>query len=136
VNGSRQKGREIEKTRKVMGRLEGRIAEAWKDGRCGGSRVTNTVHVKTTSASDEALHLVRAAVASEIARLELALEKACKRLKPFEEKYGVTSQQFIAEMAAEDLDGGDDEYVQWAGEYKLMLDLEEKLTQLREIQIQ
>jgi hypothetical protein len=96
----------------------------------------STVHVKTTSASDEALHLVRAAVASEIVRLELALEMACKRLKPFEEKYGVTSQQFIAEMAAEDLDGGDDEYVQWAGEYKLMLDLEEKLTQLRKVQIQ
>jgi len=77
MNGSRQKGREIE-TRKVTGRLEGRIAEAWKDGRCGGNRITNTVHVKTTSASDEALHLVRAAVASEIARLELALEMAHK----------------------------------------------------------
>jgi len=39
----------------------------------------STVHVKTTSASDEALHLVRAAVTSEITRLELALEMACKR---------------------------------------------------------
>lgn len=96
----------------------------------------NTVHVKTTSASDEALHLVRAAVASEIARLELGLEMAHKRLKPFEEKYEMTSEQFIAEMAAEDLEGGDDEYVQWAGEYKLMCDLQEKLAQLRKIQIQ
>jgi hypothetical protein len=95
----------------------------------------NTVHVKTTPASDEALHLVRTAVASEIARLELGLEMAYKRLKPFEEKYEVTSEQFIAEMAAEDLEGGDDEYVQWAGEYKLMCDLKEKLAQLREIQI-
>jgi hypothetical protein len=96
-----------------------------------------TVHVKTTSASDEALHLVCAAVASKIARLELALEMemAHKRLKPFEEKYGVTSEQFMAEMAAKDLEGGDDEYVQWAGEYKLMCDLKEKLTQLKEIQI-
>jgi hypothetical protein len=57
---------------------------------------------------DEALHLVWAAVASKIARLELALEMAHKRLKPFEEKYGVTSEQFMAEMAAEDLEGGDD----------------------------
>lgn len=95
----------------------------------------STVHVKTTPASDEALYLVRAAIASEIARLELALEMAHKRLKPFEEKYGVTSEQFMAEMAAEDLEGGDDEYVQWAGEYKLMCDLKEKLTQLKEIQI-
>lgn len=60
----------------------------------------STAHVKTTSASDEALHLVRVAVASEITRLELALEMAYKRLKPFEEKYGVTSEQFIFEMAA------------------------------------
>jgi hypothetical protein len=95
----------------------------------------STVHVKTTLASDEALHLVWAAVASKIARLELALEMAHKRLKPFEEKYGVTSEQFMAEMAAEDLEGGDDEYVQWAGEYKLMCDLKENLTQLKEIQI-
>lgn len=95
----------------------------------------STVHVKTTSASDEAIHLVRAAVASEIARLELALEMARKRLKPFEKKYGVTSEQVINEMAAEDLEGGDDEYVQWAGEYKLMRDLQEKLARLGGIQI-
>ncbi len=82
------------------------------------------------------MHLVGAAVASEIARLELALEMACKRLKPFEDRYGVTSEHFMAEMATEDLEGGDDEYVQWAGEYKLMCDLKEKLAQLREIQIQ
>lgn len=76
MNGSRQKGREIEKTRKVMGWLEGRIAEARKDGGCG---MMSTVHVKTASASDEALHLVRAAVVSEIARLEPALEMAHKQ---------------------------------------------------------
>lgn len=63
-------------------------------------------------------------------------EMAHRHLKPFEEKYGVTSEQFMAEMAAEDLEGGDDEYVQWSGEYKLMCDLKEKLAQLREIQIQ
>jgi hypothetical protein len=59
-----------------------------------------------------------------------------KTLKPFEEKYGVTTEQFIAEMAAEDLEGDDDEYVQWAGEYKLVCGLKEKLAQLREIEIQ
>jgi hypothetical protein len=36
-------------------------------------------------------------------------------------------------MAAEDLKGGDDEYVRWAGEYKLMQRLQEKLRQLQEI---
>ncbi len=56
-----------------------------------------------------------------------------KRLAPFEEKYGVTSDHFITEMTAEDLDGQDDEYISWAGEYKLMQRLQEKLQKLREI---
>lgn len=50
-----------------------------------------------------------------------------------QQKYGVTSEHFISEMAAEDLEGGDDEYVRWAGEYKLMQRLREKLQHLQEI---
>jgi hypothetical protein len=37
-------------------------------------------------------------------------------------------------MVAEDLQGGDDEYVQWAGEYRLAQRLREKLHRLREIE--
>jgi hypothetical protein len=36
-------------------------------------------------------------------------------------------------MTAEDLDGKDDEYVHWAGEYKLMQRLQDKLRKLQEI---
>ena len=79
------------------------------------------------------LYLVQSAVNSEIARLELALKRAQQRLAPFEQKYGVTSEYFISEMASEDLEGGDEEYISWAGEYKLMQRLQEKLQQLREI---
>ena len=39
------------------------------------------------------------------------LKLADKRLAPFEEKYDVTSEYFISEMAAEDLEGSDDEYI-------------------------
>jgi hypothetical protein len=45
----------------------------------------------------------------------------------------VTSEHLIAEMAAEDLAGGDDEYVRWAGEYKLTQRLREKLQKLQKI---
>jgi len=31
------------------------------------------------------------------------------------------------------LENGDDEYISWAGEYKLMLRLKEKLNKLREV---
>jgi hypothetical protein len=39
----------------------------------------------------------------------------------------------IAEMTAEDLEGKDDEYVHWAGEYKLTQRLQDKLRKLQEI---
>jgi N-glycosylase/DNA lyase len=78
--------------------------------------------------------LVKSAIDSEIARLELAQANARKRLLLLEEKYGVTSEQFMNSMAAEDLEGGDDEYVQWAGEYQLWERLQQKLGQLREIE--
>src|SRR5262245_33561555 len=39
----------------------------------------------------------------------------------------MTSEHFIVEMTAEDLEGKDDEYVHWAGEYKLMQRLQDKL---------
>jgi len=72
------------------------------------------------------LHLVKSAIETEIARLELALEMANKRLMPFDKKYNVTSDHFISHLTAEDLDGGDDEYVSWAGEYQLKQRLESK----------
>jgi len=93
----------------------------------------STIYVEPTQKASEVLPLVRSAIEGEIARLELALKLAMERLIPFEQKYGVTSAHFISEMAAEDLEGGDDEYVRWAGEYKLMQRLQEKLRRLQEI---
>ena len=93
----------------------------------------STVHIQAGQDTGEVLYLIQSAIQSETTRLELALKVAKERLTPFECKYGVTSEHFISEMAAEDLEGGDEEYVHWAGEYKLMQRLEKKLQQLREI---
>ena len=46
---------------------------------------------------------------------------------------GSPSEHFLAVMTAEDLEGKDDEYVHWAGEYKLMQRLQDKLRKLQEI---
>jgi hypothetical protein len=92
-----------------------------------------TLYVEPTHESGEILQLVRSAIESEVAKLELALKMAIQRLAPFEEKYGVTSEYFLAAMTAEDLEGKDDEYVHWAGEYKLMQRLQDKLRKLQEI---
>lgn len=93
----------------------------------------STIYVEPAQKAREVLPLVQSAIEGEIARLELSLKAAAKRLAPYEQKYSVTSEHFISQMAAEDLEGGDDEYVRWAGEYKLMQRLQEKLRQLREI---
>lgn len=86
-----------------------------------------TIYIKSTQKANQIYHLVRSAIEGETRRLELALAMARKRLEPFEQKYGVTSAIFIEEMAAEVLEGSDDEYVRWAGEYELMQRLQEKL---------
>ena len=93
-----------------------------------------TLYIKSKKAgNNQILPLVKSAIEAEIARLELAVELANKRLIPYEKKYDVASDHFIAHLTAEDLDGRDDEYVIWAGEYKLKQRLECMLQQLREI---
>jgi hypothetical protein len=92
-----------------------------------------TLYVEPIHESGAILQLVRSVIESEVVKLELALKMAVQRLAPFEQKYGVTSEHFITEMTAEDLEGKDDEYVHWAGEYKLMQRLQDKLRKLQEI---
>lgn len=94
----------------------------------------SVIHITANGETDQLLQLVRSAIEGEIAKLELGLELAQKRLLPFEQKYGVSSDHFAAEMTAEDLTGGDDEYVRWAGEYRLMERLQTKLRRLQEVE--
>jgi hypothetical protein len=92
-----------------------------------------TIEIKTNQKKDAVISLLKTAVESQITRYQIALEMADKRLQPFEKKYGVTSEYFMENMTAEDLEGKDEEYVNWAGEYKLRQRLVEKLTQIQDI---
>lgn len=96
--------------------------------------MTATLHISTARGGQETLRLVTSAIAQEIARLEMSLSAADRRLVPFETRYAVSSDVFYSTMAAEDLSGGDDEYIQWAGEYELRLRLRERLENLRSLQ--
>lgn len=71
--------------------------------------------------------------ASEIFRLENSQRLARKRLDYFEEKYQQRSSQFQDALAAEDMEGGDLEYVEWMGEYQFFLELEEKIQSLKSL---
>lgn len=63
-------------------------------------------------------------------RLKAGIERSKRQLAKFEQHYGVDTDHFLQTMAAEDLDGGDLEYVEWAGEARLLEGLEAELTEL------
>ena len=63
-------------------------------------------------------------------RLRASIARTKRRLAMFETRYGVDTAHFLHEMTAEDLPGGDLEYIQWAGEAKLLEGLEAELREL------
>ena len=73
------------------------------------------------------------AIESYKARLRAGIERTRRHLALFEERYGVDTGHFLREMVAEDLEGGDLEYVEWAGEAKLLEGLEAELAELAEL---
>ena len=69
-------------------------------------------------------------------RLRAGVERTKRRLSVFESRYGVDTDRFLQEMAAEDLEGGDLEYVEWAGEARLLEGLESELQELENARYQ
>lgn len=69
------------------------------------------------------------------ARLRASVERTERRLREFEARYGVDTRTFLAQMAAEDLAGGDLEYVEWAGEAKLLEGLRRELRDLEDVRV-
>ncbi len=96
--------------------------------------MSTTLSIKSDQDAHTIFYLIKTTIDAEIMKLTLALKMANKRLQPFEEKYHVSSEYFIAHLAAEDLDGGDDEYITWAGEYQLKQRLLQKICQLQDIE--
>ncbi|MBW4461834.1 MAG: hypothetical protein KME47_16570 [Nodosilinea sp. WJT8-NPBG4] len=77
--------------------------------------------------------VIRGAVDKEIARLEKSASYALNRLERFETQYNVPSSEFAERFTAEDLQGGDLEYVEWIGEYQLFQHLLQDLTLLKSL---
>ena len=67
------------------------------------------------------------------ARLQLSIDATKQALAAFEQRHGVSTKHFLEKMTAEDLKGGDLEYVEWAGEAKLLDRLQEELEDLQGI---
>lgn len=76
------------------------------------------------------------AIESYKARLRASIERTRRYLARFEQRYGVDTVYFLQEMTAEDLEGGDLEYVEWAGEAQLLEGLETELMELEHARYQ
>ena len=87
-----------------------------------------------SDAQESALDIIRSAIMAETSRLELGLRSTERHIRAFEERYCVASDDFLMNLAAEDLTDGDCEYVCWAGELKLRERIAAQLETLKGIQ--
>jgi hypothetical protein len=92
-----------------------------------------TIQLRTDT-EDNALDLVRSAIAAEVNRLELGFRTTERHIHVFEDRYHVTSDVFLKDFFAEDLADGDREYIVWAGELNLRDRIASQLKTLKSIQ--
>lgn len=90
-----------------------------------------TIHLPDEA---KAAGLLLEALNAELQRLMFSLEQSKRKLLFFENKYQISSDIFASDWAAEDLDGKDLEYIEWAGEYDLAKRLQERVEIINTIQ--
>ncbi|MFQ5865994.1 MAG: hypothetical protein ACE5IW_12270 [bacterium] len=76
--------------------------------------------------------LVEAALENELRLLESGIRRSQQRLEEFEEKFGLSTEEFMKRYENDQLDETL-EFSEWIGEYRLSERLEEKAETLREI---
>ncbi len=80
--------------------------------------------------SPEAARAVVQALDQYKRQLRTGIERTRRKLEKFEIKYQVSTEHFLENTTSEDLQGGDMEYVEWAGEAKLLAGLESECEEL------
>lgn len=69
-------------------------------------------------------------------RLQVSIERTQCKLREFEQRYQVITAHFLDKMTAEDLEDGDIEYAEWAGEAKLLAGLEAECRALESVDVE
>lgn len=90
--------------------------------------------LKIVSEKEDMPEIVTSVISAGIRRLEIALGRTEKEIRRFEEEYKTPSEVFIREFTAEDLKGGDEEYIRWAGELKMRERIMDDLQKLKNIE--
>ncbi|MBF0242847.1 MAG: hypothetical protein HQK64_10300 [Desulfamplus sp.] len=71
--------------------------------------------------------VIQDAIEAKMRRTKIGFRKTEQEIRKFEMKYNIPSDDFITSFTAEDLAGGDEDYVSWMGEIKLRESLLEEL---------
>jgi len=80
------------------------------------------------------LPLIQDAISYKIKRTKIGLNKTEDSIRKFEKLYKVSSTSFLNSYTAEDLSGGDNDYISWMGEINLRESLLDELNILNEIE--
>lgn len=86
-----------------------------------------TVQMTIELATPQAAQIIVRAIDLYKTQLQINIERTQRKLNKFERQYNVSTTYFLSHMTAEDLTGGDLEYVEWAGEAKLLTGLQSEL---------
>ena len=87
-----------------------------------------------TEYPDRAIAILQKTIRAEILRMELGKKQIEEKLKTFEQKYQISSSEFVASWTAEDLEGKDLEYIEWFGEYHCLENITQDLQILLSLQ--
>lgn len=77
--------------------------------------------------------LVESALRSELKMIELSLGRIERKLQDFEQKYSMHTTEFYRRLTEDELEESLD-FIEWVGEYKTLLRLQQKKQILQEIQ--
>jgi hypothetical protein len=92
------------------------------------------IRLHIASDQQNALPVIQSAISAKMKRIEIGLRKTEKEIQKFEEKYSMSSDQFQNDCSAEDLAGGDDDYISWMGEIHIRQAAQEELHLLQQIE--
>jgi hypothetical protein len=89
-----------------------------------------SVQVTFELADQNAVQTLLQAIEVYKRQLHESIRRTQVRLRRFEQQYAISTAQFLSDVVAEDLVGGDLEYVEWAGEANLLDGLQTELAAL------
>jgi hypothetical protein len=110
------------------------MTKLWLINQAKGQTMSTQLVIELKNRKDA--RSIHSAIEANKTRLQVNIRRTQRRLAEFEQQYGVTTAHFLQTMTAEDLTGGDMEYITWAGEARLLDGLENELAELEDVDYQ